>query len=99
MKAFLTLLLLSFGLSSSAQTHLTVNKEKCWIIREFTNHMGDTLVTVVVESGEMENERQRVEQILKWKNKLTVENRLAADGFRVEIFYRRDLSLIKRKHL
>jgi hypothetical protein len=61
--------------------------------------MDDSVATVLVESDEIDHQRQRVEEILKWKNKLAVENRLRMDGFRVEIFYRRDLSLIKRKLL
>jgi len=60
---------------------------------------GDSFQVVVVETGEIENEKQRVETILKNKDKTKAETQLRNEGFRIEIFPNADITPIKRKVL
>jgi len=92
-----TLIVVSFMLLSTvcfSQTHITVNKEKCWKIRSFTDVTGETFVVVVVETHEIRDEKIKIEKILAWKTKAMAEDRLRIDGFRVEVYRNEDLNEI-----
>jgi len=80
-----------------AQTHVTVNDEKCWIFKTITDQFGTTCYVVVVESGEIENEKQIVEKILQYKDKNKAEFQLRNQGFRLEIFEKEDITPLKLK--
>lgn len=83
--------------TASAQTHMTINNEKCWIFKTITDQFGTTCYVVVVESGEIENEKQKVESILKEKDKQRAEFQLRNQGFRLEIFKKEDITPLKTK--
>lgn len=83
----------------SAQTHLTINNEKCWLFNTIVDTKGDSFQIVIVKTGEIENEKQKVETILKNKDKTRAETQLRNEGFRIEIFQNADITPIKRKML
>jgi hypothetical protein len=94
-------LLFSIFLCSNAfsQTHLTVNKEKCWIVKKIEDPMGSSFLIVVVEESGTTEEKNRIEKILQSKLKASIPDRLTAEGFRVEMFRKEDLQEIKRTSL
>lgn len=98
MKKLLILALSLISLDGISQTHETINKERCWIVREFSDPI-ETYYVVVIETEEMENEKQRIEEILKSKLKASIVDRLNAQGFRVEIFRKKDVTPLKKMAL
>ena len=80
-----------------SQTHLTPNKEKCWIIKKIEDPIGSSFFVVVVEDFGTPEEKKKIEQILQSKLKASIADRLTAEGMRVEIFRKQDVEEIKKK--
>jgi hypothetical protein len=78
-----------FG-TSHAQTHLTSNDEKCWIIKSISDPTGTSYV-VVVQQDTADN--AKIQRILKSAN---AETTLVNEGFRVEIFRARELTKYRK---
>jgi hypothetical protein len=83
--------------SALSQTHLTPNKEKCWIVKKIEDPLGSSFFVVVVQDFGTPEEKKKIEQILQSKLKASISDRLEAEGMRVEIFKKEDIEEIKKK--
>lgn len=104
MKKLLVLLCMSCALIANSQTHLTLNKEECWIVKSGTAlwmendkpaYTGVYYIAVILEDSV---QKPVIEKILKTQSAEDAEYTLLNLGYRIEIFRESDLVKIKRNN-